>query len=487
MAGNVQTQIQTQEQVGIQVLTPQQLLEVRILELTSPELEERIRGELQDNPAFDQEEASDQEDFQNQDNNQEDPSQTDSYSSSDYDYGSDDYQDNESQGNPSNNWIESTVTGGESFLDLIKDQLKELELDSQDMIIAEYIAASLENSGYLQKNASEIAYELEVYHYIDVTLDHIEKIISVIKSLDPAGIGAKDLQECLLLQIERKLETSPNNKILLLGEKVVTGMFQDFIGKHWDKITDQLSVSQEESRAVLNMLTHLNPLPGSSMGTNGTNNISITPDFIVDVQGSSISFSLNNAHTPVLKISSEFEQMLEEQSQSKNTRDKDAALFLKQKIDAAKGFIQAVQQRQNTLTKVMRAITAIQRHYFLDADESHLKPMVLKDVAEFTGLDISTVSRACAGKYMQTDWGILPLKFFFTDGKKGDDGLEVSVRHIHNLIKEIIGNEDPACPLTDQQIVDILNAKGFQVARRTVVKYRTALGIPVARLRRKTV
>lgn len=487
MAGNIQNQVQTQEQVGIQTLTPQQLLEVRILELSTPELEERIRGELQDNPAFDQEDTSDSEEYQNQEEDRHDDlSQSDSFDDADYD-SSDYYHENDSGNNPSNNWIEATVTGGESFLDSVKDQLKELELDDQEMIKAEYVAASLESSGYLQKDASEIAYELEIYHNIEASTGQIEKIITLIKGLDPAGIGAKDLQECLLLQIERKLETDPGNNILLAGRNIISNMFQDFINKHWDKIVSEISLSQDDFKAVLDMLTHLNPLPGSSIGSNGTGNISITPDFLVDVQGNSISFYLNNTHTPVLRVSSEYEQMLEAQSQSKNKRDKEAALFLKQKIDAAKGFIQAVQQRQNTLTKVMRAITVMQHDYFTDADESRLKPMVLKDIAEQTGLDISTVSRACAGKYVQTNWGILPLKYFFSDGKKSDEGVEVSVRHIHNLIKEVIENEDSGNPLTDQQIVEKLNSQGFQVARRTVVKYRTALGFPVARLRRKTV
>lgn len=487
MAGNVQNQIQAQEQVGIQTLTPQQLLEVRILELSTPELEERIRGEVQDNPAFDQADASEPEEYQNdREESQDDTVQSDSYDGADYD-NADYYQENGSVNSSSNNWIEATVTGGESFLDSVKDQLNELELDAVEKTAAEYVAASLESSGYLQKDAAEIAYELEIYHNIEISVRQIEKIISLIKGLDPAGIGAKDLQECLLLQIERKLETDPDNRILLLGKDVISNMFQDFISKHWEKIVMDLSLSQNDFKAVLDMLTHLNPLPGSSIGSNGTGNISITPDFLVDVQGNSISFCLNNAHTPVLKVSSEYEQMLEAQSQSSNKRDKEAALFLKQKIDAAKGFIQAVQQRQNTLTKVMRAITHIQHDYFIEGDESRLRPMVLKDIAEQTGLDISTVSRACAGKYMQTDWGILPLKYFFSDGKKSDEGVEVSVRHIHNLIKEVIENEDSGNPLTDQQIVEQLNAQGFQVARRTVVKYRTALGYPVARLRRKTV
>ena len=486
MGQNVQTQIQTQEQIGVQVLTPQQLLEVHILELSTLELEERVRSEVQDNPAL---EDIEQETAHDEDENNSTDKESDADSAElfdDYDGLGSDYGDTP-QSSTASNWMETTVTGGESFLDIVKGQLSEFDLNKEDTTIAEYIAASLEESGYLLKEASEIAYELEIYHYIETTAEHVSELIRLIQGLDPAGIGARDLQECLLLQIERKLSVTPDNTVLLYGKTILKDLFQDFIHKRWDKISAQLQLNQEQSGAILEMLTKLNPLPGNAIGHSGSENISITPDFLVDVQGGNVSFTLNNGRIPTINVSKEYEQMLAEQINGKDGRNKEAALFLKQKIDAAKGFIQAVQQRQNTLTKVMRAITTIQHNYFLDGDESCLKPMVLKDVAELTGLDISTVSRACAGKYMQTDWGIFPLKFFFTDGKKSDDGLEVSVRHIHNLIKEIIENEDSSSPLTDQQIVEILNAKGFQVARRTVVKYRTALGVPVARLRRKTV
>ena len=327
--------------------------------------------------------------------------------------------------------------------------------------------------------------ELAIYQGIYTTEEELEHIISIIQDFDPAGIGARSLQECLLLQIKRK-EDSPLKEI---EYKIIDQYCDEFTKKNKDKIIQKLNITEEEYNAAFSELIKLNPRPGSSMGEAiGKNLHHIIPDFIVETDDEgNITLSLNNRNVPELRLSRTFTDMLEEQTRNKanqSKESKEAFMFLKQKIDAAQGFINAVKQRQNTLLSTMQAIIDLQKPFFTEGDETLLKPMILKDVAERAKLDISTVSRVSNSKYVQTNFGIFPLKYFFNDGYTTDSGEELSVREIKRILKELVDNENKEKPFTDDELADALKDKGYPIARRTVAKYRTQLNIPVARLRR---
>ena len=319
------------------------------------------------------------------------------------------------------------------------------------------------------------------YHDTDASVDEIEQVLKVIQEFDPAGIGARNLQECLLIQIRRK----PDSKCKELQLKVISSMFDEFTHKRWDKISARLELTKEQTNAVIAELIKLNPRPGSSLGeTVGHSRQHIIPDFILDNYDGEIHFTLNNGNIPQLHVSREYSDMLENQIKEGTSSQKAAAVYIKSKLDSARGFIQALKQREQTMTRTMQAIIDLQMPFFTEGDETLLKPMILKDVAEKTGYDISTISRVTSGKYVQTEFGTFPLKAFFTDGVKTSSGEEVSVKEIHRILREVTNAEDHTNPLTDEQLSDILAERGFKVARRTVAKYREQIGIPVARMRK---
>ena len=360
-----------------------------------------------------------------------------------------------------------------------------VELTDEQKMLGEYIIGSLDDDGLLRKTTEAIMDELAIYQGIYTTEEELEHIISIIQDFDPAGIGARSLKECLLLQIKRK-EDSPLKKI---EYDIIDQYCNEFTKKNKDKIIQKLNITEDEYNAAVAELVKLNPRPGSSMGeAMGKNLHHIIPDFIVETEDDgNIILSLNNRNVPELRLSRTFTDMLEEQTKNKANQSKeakDAFMFLKQKVDAAQGFINAVKQRQNTMLSTMQAIIDLQRPFFTEGDETLLRPMILKDVAERTGLDISTISRVSNSKYVQTNFGIYPLKFFFNDGYTTEDGEEMSVREIRKILKECIDGEDKKKPLTDDELAEILKAKGYPIARRTVAKYRQQLNIPVARLRR---
>lgn len=351
--------------------------------------------------------------------------------------------------------------------------------------MAEYLIGSLDDDGLLRKTLDSISDELAIYAGVDAKEQELEEVLSIIQDFDPPGLGARSLQECLLIQIKRKEPSSLQQTELSIIEKC----YEEFTRKHWDKIIQRLNLSEEEFEAAINEITKLNPRPGSSLGeVIGRNMQQIVPDFIVETfDDGSIVLSLNNKNMPELRMSREFNDMLQEHTYNKANQtkeSKEAMLFLKQKMDAAQGFIDAIKQRQNTLQTTMEAIIDLQRPFFQEGDESLLRPMILKDVAERTGLDISTISRVSNSKYVQTNFGIYSLKYFFSDGYTTEDGEEMSVREIRRILKECIDNENKKKPLTDDELADILKEKGYPIARRTVAKYRQQLNIPVARLRK---
>lgn len=484
--GNTQTQVQTQSQTQIQTLSPQQVLEARLLALSTLELEEHVRSELGDNPALEDGPA----DISAQDN--EEPVQDDELQYGEEDYSGpsdsrDDWNDDDDdwydrgQGSSGSAVADIPLAETRSFYDILYEQLREQDLTPRQMKIALYIIGSIDNDGILDKDLQAISDDLAFYHDTDASVDEIEQVLKVIQEFDPAGIGARNLQECLLIQIRRK----PDSPSKQLQEKIISSMFDEFTHKRWDKISARLELTKEQTDAVIAELIKLNPRPGSSLGeTVGHSRQHIVPDFLLDNYDGDIHFTLNNSNIPQLHVSREYSDMLENQIKEGTSSQKAAAVYIKSKLDSARGFIQALKQREQTMTRTMQAIIDLQRPFFQEGDETLLRPMILKDVAEKTGYDISTISRVTSGKYVQTSFGTLPLKAFFTDGVKADSGEEVSVKEIHRILREVTDAEDHDSPLTDEQLSDILSERGFKVARRTVAKYREQIGIPVARMRR---
>ena len=484
-------QVQTQAQQQVQTLSPQQILAVRLLELPTMELEERIHAELLDNPALEEgKEAPDNDtenDYNVDENGDPNPESSEDLSLGDYRTEDDipDYklqENNRSKGEIAEEIPFSDTT---SFYETLKEQLSMQDLDAHQKELAEYIIGSLDDDGLLRKSNDTLIDELTIYHGISTTPEELEHIINIIQDFDPAGIGARSLQECLLLQIKRK-ESSPLKQI---EYDIIDKYCDDFTRKNKEKIIQRLGISEEQYDAAVAELVKLNPRPGSSLGEAiGKNFQQIIPDFIVETEDDgTILLSLNNHNIPELRLSREFTEMLDEHTRNKNNQSKeskDAMLFLKQKVDAAQGFINAVKQRQQTLMSTMQAIIDLQRPFFQEGDESLLKPMILKDVAERAKLDISTVSRVSNSKYVQTNFGIYALKFFFSDGYTTEDGEELSIREIKRILKELVNGEDKNKPYTDDELADCLKEKGYPIARRTVAKYRQQLNIPVARLRR---
>lgn len=484
-------QVQTQAQQQVQTLSPQQILAVKLLELPTMELEERIHAELLDNPALKEgKEAPDNDtenDYNVDENGDPNPESSEDLSLGDYRTEDDipDYklqENNRSKGEIAEEIPFSDTT---SFYEILKEQLSMQDLDAHQKELAEYIIGSLDDDGLLRKSNDTLIDELAIYHGISTTPEELEHIINIIQDFDPAGIGARSLQECLLLQIKRK----ENSLLKQIEYDIIDKYCDDFTRKNKEKIIQRLGISEEQYDAAVAELVKLNPRPGSSLGEAiGKNFQQIIPDFIVETEDDgTILLSLNNHNIPELRLSREFTEMLDEHTRNKNNQSKeskDAMLFLKQKVDAAQGFINAVKQRQQTLMSTMQAIIDLQRPFFQEGDESLLKPMILKDVAERAKLDISTVSRVSNSKYVQTNFGIYALKFFFSDGYTTEDGEELSIREIKRILKELVNGEDKNKPYTDDELADCLKEKGYPIARRTVAKYRQQLNIPVARLRR---
>lgn len=488
---NSQVQVQSQTQTLTQTLSPQQVLEAKVLELSTLEIEERVRAELNDNPALEENDTSDinSSDPENLDENPgddytEDLNVSDRESASDDFLTDDDVPDYYLPGknrSPSEQAADIPYSDSVSFYDILSQQLGEQDLTDHQRQIADYIIGSIDNDGILDKSLESISNDLAIYHNLETDVYEIEEVLKIIQEFDPAGIGARNLQECLLLQIERK---EPSDS-LTLQKQIITDYFEEFTRKRWDKIAVKTGLTEDEVSEAIRELLKLNPRPGSSLGEAiGKSVQHIVPDFLIETFDDNIQLSLNNYNVPELKISRDFSDMLDSQINSKDSKQRDASIYIRQKLDAAKGFIQALRQREQTLTRTMQTIIKLQRNFFLEGDESKLKPMILKDVAERTGYDISTISRVTSGKYVQTNFGTFPVKSFFTDGIKTDSGEEVSVNEIHRIINEMIASEDSKNPLTDEQLSDALKKRGYIVARRTVAKYREQLGIPVARMRK---
>ena len=480
MSDSSYSQIQQQQQTLSQTLSPQQLLAVQLLEMTTVEIEERVRGEVMDNPALDAVEPD--EAMQQGGEDDVDMESPDIYSVET----DDDYSGNDDIPVASGGYVpsmENTYGAVVSFGDTLMEQLGALSLSPDEMAIGEYIIGTLDEDGLLRKPLSEIEDELLIYNNISTTQEQLLVVLKAIQGFDPAGIAARDLQECLLLQLER----NATGKDYTLHKRILTEYYDDFAGKRWNVIPEKLGVTADECRDAIADIVRLNPRPGASLTEGvGFSRQQVMPDFLLDVVDDKVYVSLNNSHVPSLRVNGDFLHMLDGQAMDGNAEQRAAHLFLKQKIEAAKGFITAVEQREMTMLATMRAIATLQKEYFIGGgDEASLKPMILEDISKMTGYDISTISRVCNSKYVQTPWSVTPLKYYFSDGVTMADGTTQSVYELYRVIQELVAGEDKANPLTDQALQEMLAAQGYNVARRTVAKYREQLNIPVARLRKE--
>lgn len=483
-------QIQTQAQQLLQTLSPQQLLLIRLLELPTLELEERVRAEIFDNPALEEGPENNEQDHSDEfDNtfNENDSGNNEDITLGDYRTEDDipDYKLQEHNRSKGETPEEIPFSDAVSFYEMLLDQLRMQDLTEEEKTIAEYLIGSLDDDGLLRKGMDMLIDELAIYRSIYTQAEELERILRMIQDFDPAGIGARSLQECLLLQLKRK----PDTPLKKIEWDIIEKYCEDFTRKNKEKIMQRLNLDEETYQAAINELTKLNPRPGSSLGEIiGKNFQQIIPDFLVETEDDgTITLTLNNGNVPELHLSQEFNDLLEEYTTNKENQSKDSKdtfLFLKQKVDAAQGFINAIKQRHQTFLKTMQAIIDLQRPFFLEGDETLLKPMILKDIAERAQLDVSTISRVSNSKYVQTNYGIFPLRFFFNDGYTTGEGDELSVREIKYFLEECVANENRENPYTDDELADILKEKGYPIARRTVAKYRQQLNIPTARYRR---
>ena len=498
MAGQEQIQEQrlTQEQRLAQTITQQQLLQAQLTELPLAQLLERVNAEMDDNPALEPK-TDDYDDIGEGMDSTDLPERSDDYQSEQRETAMNEAleslgRDDEelpvySQGHSIGEEREEMVYGEtQSFYDQLKEQMSMDELTERERDIMEYLIGSLDDDGLLRKSLDSISDELAVYHNIECSTAELERVLGKLQDFDPAGIGARSLQECLLLQIRRR-----NPSVLTsLMEKVVSRYFDLFTKKHWHQLQQQLQLTDVQTKLLLDELRRLNPKPGASMGEAvGRSLHQITPDFIVDTQDDgTVTFSLNMGSLPELRVSQSFADTLRDYqstSQAVSRQVRDALVYTRRKVDAAQNFIEAMRVRRHTLTVTMRAIIQWQHRFFEDGDEASLRPMILRDIAEKTGLDISTISRVSRSKYAQTRWGTFPLRYFFSDAYQTSDGEELSIREIKSALRDIIAAEDKRKPLTDDALTGLMEAKGYPIARRTLSKYREQLGIPVARLRKQ--
>ncbi|MDR0970605.1 MAG: RNA polymerase factor sigma-54 [Lentimicrobiaceae bacterium] len=485
------------QQKLLQKLSPQQILLMKLLQIPSVSLDQRIKQEIEENPALELDNESDVDD---QNDSLLDDNDSDEYDSDDNDDNSDDEfdlsdylgdDDDDSYKLKTNNYsadddhYETPFSSAQTFQEFLIQQLGFRKLDEKKYKIGLYIIGNIDDSGYLTRPVEAIVDDLLFSLNINTTKKEILETLHVIQDFEPYGVGARNLQECLLIQLQKLQEENPE-KDLTIAILIIDRYFEEFTKKHYDKILKRANISEETLKEAVFEILKLNPKPGNSMSETVKSNQYIVPDFMIFNNNGTLELSLNSRNAPELKVNKTYTEMLETFSENKKSREnKEALAFVKQKIDSARWFIDAIKQRQNTLYTTMEAIMNYQKEYFMTGDETKLRPMILKDIAEIVSLDISTVSRVANSKYVQTAFGTFLLKDFFSESMTTDDGEEVSTREIKKILKDCIENEKKSKPLTDEQLTKILNEKGYNIARRTVAKYREQLNIPVARLRKQ--
>ena len=460
-----------------QKLSPQQIQMIKLLELPAVQLEQRIKQEIEDNIVLEEEERSSEDDEQPQQISVDEylhDDDTPSYKSRINNFSKDDKQ------------RPVYLTEGRSLQEYLIEQLRYRNLPERDMRLAVYLVGSIDEDGYLRRDLESVADDIAFTVGVETTAGELERLLNVIHELEPAGIGARDLRECLLLQMaQMPINTRPRR----LARKILTNYFDEFVKKHYEKLMARLQISEDDFREAIAEIRRLSPKPGNLYAEGGTDTTPyIIPDFLLDYQDGRVTLSLTSYHVPEVRVNRRYMEMIREMVGSDGRvreKDKEAIQFVKSKIDSAKWFISAIKQRHDTLMRTMQTILDYQEEYFKDGDKSKLRPMILKDIADRTGLDVSTISRVVNSKYVQTQFGIILLKSLFSEAMQTDSGEEVSSYEIKNILQECIDEEDKRRPLTDETLMDILNSKGYRIARRTVAKYREMLGIPVARLRKQ--
>ena len=467
-----------------QRLSPQQIQLMKLLQVPTMELDQRIKQEIEENPAL--EEGSDEleDEFDNQDDTEENDTD-DEFDLSDYiDDDIADYKTNANNQSKDDEERVIPLSGEQSFQEKLSEQLHLLDLNETEFIIADILIGNLDESGYLNRDLEALVDDLAFSMNVITSEQEVKSILGLIQTFDPAGVGARSLQECLLLQINRKQDGDISR---FTAKKILEDFFEEFTKKHYDKIALKLEIEDKDLKDAINEILRLNPKPGGSLRESAKNQLQITPDFVINETEGSLELSLNSRNAPSLKVSREYESMLRSYSEGAKTTksDKEAVSFVRQKLDGAKWFIDAIKQRQQTLLLTMNAIMNYQFAYFLSGDEAKLRPMILKDIADIVNLDISTISRVSNSKYVQTNFGIYPLKYFFSESLSTDSGEEVSTREVKKILSEAINSESKKIPLTDEKLMDLLNEKGYNIARRTVAKYREQLNFPVARMRKE--
>ncbi len=472
-----------------QKLSPQQIQLMKMLQLPTMEMEQRIKDEMADNPALEEGEEGDQDEQEEEAAEQMDAEESEKDDDRDdidlSDYYDDDTPDYKLQVNNKgrdDEERETPLAGGNTFQDNLRTQLSLRDIDDRTEILGEHLIGNLDEDGYLRRELDAIVNDLAFTANIMTTKEELEKVLKEIQALDPVGTGARDLRECLLLQLERL----PHAVDTLTAKAIVDKHFDAFTKKHYDKIMERLEIDEEALRAAVEEIMRLNPKPGNTDRASDKPIQEIVPDFIINTIDGQLELQLNSRNAPELRVSRQYRDMIAEyQRNKKDPAAKDALVFIKQKLDSAKWFIDAIKQRQHTLLVTMEAIMEHQREFFLTGDETKLKPMILKDIAEKVGMDISTISRVANSKYVQTNYGTILLKFFFSESLTNDQGEEVSTREVKKILKDAIEAEAKKNPLTDEELTDLLKSKGYNIARRTVAKYREQLNIPVARLRKE--
>jgi RNA polymerase sigma-54 factor len=476
-----------------QKLSPQQIQFIKLLQVPTAELENRIEEELELNPVL--EEGSDSEEEETFPDSEEQTTETEEPATTSEDIDIKDYlrdddynsykTQSEGDGDDDDD-REMPVPMGTSLHETLMTQLGFLGLNDRQLIIGKQLIGSIEEDGYIRRELESIANDLAFSQGIETSLEEVEHILKRIQSFDPSGIAARNLQECLLLQLERMDDGQDVD--VIVAKRIINECYEEFTKKHYPKILKKLDLDDEDYiRDAIELIVRLNPKPGGEIASGVVKNQYVIPDFILTNNNGKLELALNSRNAPELRISRSYTEMFKayDKSDKRDKKLKEAVSFVKQKLDAAKWFIDAIKQRQHTLLRTMQAIINFQYDYFLEGDETKLKPMILKDIAQIINMDISTVSRVASSKTIQTDFGVLPLKYFFSEGIATDSGEEVSSREVKQIIKDLIQVEDKNKPLSDDKLEDLLNEKGYNIARRTVAKYREQLNIPVARLRKE--
>ncbi|TYC11411.1 RNA polymerase factor sigma-54 [Bizionia gelidisalsuginis] len=473
-----------------QKLSPQQIQLMKLIQLPTQAFEQRLKQELEENPALDSGKEEVENEYDDLDNSQDEYDDTETINTDDInvdDYLSDDETPDyrTSVNNYSADEDEKSIpyASGTSFRQHLVSQLNTYRLDDEEREIAEFLVGSVDESGYIRRELSDIMDDLAFTQNVYTTEDKINRVLKIVHQLDPSGVGARNLQECLSIQLERK-EQKPD---VALALDIINNAFDQFTKKHYQKLMQKFDITEIQLKDAIHEIERLNPKPGGSYAGNSRVVQHVVPDFAIKIVNSELELTLNGRNAPELHVSREYNNMLKgyKETKERTKAQKDAVQFIKQKLDAAKWFIEAIKQRQQTLFVTMSAIMHYQKEFFLTGDERKLRPMILKDIADEIEMDVSTVSRVANSKYVDTPYGTKLIKEFFSESMTNDQGEEVSTREIKTILETVIDEENKKKPLTDEALAKILKEKGYPIARRTVAKYREQLDIPVARLRKK--